>query len=132
MTGHRGPATVEFRRDERSGCFVLIEINARTILAQEMITRSGLDVPLIAYCDAKGKPMPTPTSATAVRWIDLQSDWRAFRQLRRRGQITTWQWIESIASCRAPAYFALSDPLPFLVRTWMWLSSIVSSRRPVP
>ena len=131
ITGHRGPATVEFRRDERSGRFVLIEINARTILAQEMITRSGLDVPLIAYCDAKGKSMPESTPAMAVRWIDFQSDFRAFRQLRRRGQITTWQWLESIASCRAPAYFALSDPAPFLVRTWMWLSSLVTSRGPV-
>jgi predicted ATP-grasp superfamily ATP-dependent carboligase len=39
--GHRGPATVEFRRDIRDGRYVLMEINARTILGQEMITRSG-------------------------------------------------------------------------------------------
>jgi predicted ATP-grasp superfamily ATP-dependent carboligase len=131
MTGHRGPATVEFRRDQRSGRFVLIEINARTILAQEMITRSGLDVPLIAYCDAKGKPVPASKAAVAVRWVDFQSDFRAFRQLRRRGRITTWQWLESIASCRAPAYFALGDPAPFLVRTWMWLSGFALGGRPI-
>ena len=131
MTGHRGPATVEFRRDQRNGRFVLIEINARTILAQEMITRSGLDVPMIAYCDVKDKPIPAPKPSVAVRWIDLQSDFRAFRQLRRRGQITTWQWLESIISCRAPAYFAFDDPAPFIVRSWMWLASLAPSRRPV-
>ena len=130
MTGHRGPATVEFRRDQRNGRFVLIEINARTIFCQEMITRSGLDVPLIAYCDAKDKPLPASMPTVAVRWIDFQSDFRAFRQLRRRGQITTWQWLESIAFCRATAYFATSDPVPFLVRTWMWAAGLVLSRRP--
>jgi D-aspartate ligase len=123
VSGHRGTATVEFRRDQRNGQFVLIEINPRTSLAQELITRSGLDIPLLAYADAKAKPLPPTVSAIPVRWIDFVSDFRAFRQLRRRGQITTWQWLGSIAGCRAFAYFALDDPRPFLTRSWMWLTS---------
>ena len=122
VSRHRGTATVEFRRDQRNGRFVLIEINPRTSLAQELITRSGLDIPLLAYADAKAKPLPPTAPVTAVRWIDFVSDFRAFRQLRRRGQITTWQWLESIAGCRAFAYFALDDPWPFLTRSSMWLT----------
>ena len=105
ITGHRGPATVEFRRDQRNGRFVLMEINARTILGQEMITRSGLDVPLIAYHDAKGTPVPAMGPARPIRWIHFGSDFQAFKELRRTGRITTLEWIKSIA----PA-----DPLPTL------------------
>ncbi len=122
VSGHRGTATVEFRRDQRNGRFVLIEINPRTSLAQELITRSGLDIPLLAYADAKAMPMPPTVPVIAVRWIDFVSDFRAFRQLRRRGQITTGQWLGSIAGCRAFAYLALDDPRPFLTRSWMWLT----------
>lgn len=131
ITGHRGPATVEFRRDERDGRFVLMEINARTILAQEMITRSGLDVPLIAYHDAKGLPVAPTGRPLPIRWVFLGEDFRAFRQLRRSGSITTHQWLGSIIACNAFAYFALDDPGPFLARIAMWLSRRLR-RRTVP
>ena len=105
VTGHRGPATVEFRRDERDGRLVLMEINARTILGQEMITRSGLDVPLMAYHDAMGHPVPLPGRVKPVRWMHFQADFRAFRALRRGGQLTAWQWLNSISAC-SPLIFS--------------------------
>lgn len=122
IVGHRGPATVEFRRDERTGRFVLIEINARTILGQEMITRSGLDVPLLAYHDAKGKSLPVAGPSIPTRWVYFGSDYEAFRQLRRSGQLTTWRWLRSLVTCRAFAFLALDDLQPFLIRVRMWLS----------
>ncbi len=121
ICGHRGPATVEFRRDPRDGRYVLMEINARTILGQEMITRSGLDAPLLAWHDATGRPMPAPRPTRRVTWIFLGPDFRAFRELRRQGKITFLEWLRSIASCRSFAYFAWDDPAPFLVRTGLWL-----------
>jgi D-aspartate ligase len=132
VLGHRGPATVEFRRDVRTGRFVLIEINARTILAQEMITRSGLDVPLLAYHDAMGMRTPEPAKTVHMRWIDFESDFRAFKQLRERGQITVWQWLRSVISCRAFAYFARDDLRPALVRARLWLTGRSQPRRPRP
>ena len=128
IAGHRGPATVEFRKDARSGRFVLIEVNARTILGQEMITRSGFDVPLIAYHDAKGLSPPVQRRAAAVRWISLGSDFRAFRELRKRGQITTRQWLRTIVACRSFAYFALDDPAPFFARITLWLRRRMSGK----
>ncbi len=127
VTGHRGPATVEFRRDERSGRLVLMEINARTILGQEMITQSGLDVPLMAYHDAKGMPVMTPRPVKPVRWLHFQSDFRSFRALRGRGQLTAWQWVRSLIGCRAFAYFALDDPGPCLQDLRCWLVRALSS-----
>ena len=83
----------------RNGRFVLIEINARTIMVQEMITRSGLDVPLIAYHDAMGLPLPVPGPVVPVRWIHLGGDFRAFRQMRRAGSITPGTWLRIVVTC---------------------------------
>jgi predicted ATP-grasp superfamily ATP-dependent carboligase len=121
VCGHRGPATVEFRRDARDGRFVLMEINARTILGQEMITRSGLDVPLLAWHDATGRPLPPPTPARRVQWVFLGPDFRAFRELRRHGSITMLAWLRSVAASRSFAYFAWDDPAPFLARVALWI-----------
>lgn len=128
-TGHRGPATVEFRRDERNGRLVLMEINARTILGQEMIARSGLDVALMAYQDAKGNPVPLPGAVKFIRWMHFQSDFRAFRTLRRRRQLTAWQWLNSIVACRAFAYFAVDDPKPFFTDLRRWVVSAIGGYR---
>jgi predicted ATP-grasp superfamily ATP-dependent carboligase len=122
ITGHRGPATVEFRRDARNGRFVLMEINARTILGQEMITRSGFDVPLAAYRDAKGQPMQTVGAPSFVRWASFGADFRAFKGLRKRGALTTPRWLASILGCRCFAYFAPDDPWPLLTRIGAWLA----------
>jgi predicted ATP-grasp superfamily ATP-dependent carboligase len=126
--GHRGPATVEFRRDARDNHFVLMEINARTILGQEMITRSGLDAPLLAWHDATSKPLPPPVPARPVQWTFFGPDFRAFRELRRRGSITTLEWLMSIARSRSFAYFAWDDPLPFLARVGLWIGRRLQGR----
>jgi D-aspartate ligase len=121
VCGHRGPATVEFRRDARDGRFVLMEINARTILGQEMITRSGLDAPLLAWHDATGRSLPPPAPVRPVQWLYLGPDFRAFRELRRRGSITTFGWLKSVAASQCFAYFSWDDPGPFLARIRLWL-----------
>jgi predicted ATP-grasp superfamily ATP-dependent carboligase len=130
LTGHRGPATVEFRRDPRDGRFVLMEINARTILGQEMISHSGFDVPLLAYHEAKGLPFPPAGRMRRTRWVIFGDDFRAVRVLRARGEITTWAWIRTLLRCNSFGYFRLDDPLPFFVRLWMWLGGLFRRRRP--
>lgn len=126
--GHRGAATVEFRRDPRDNSLRLIEINPRTSLCQELLTASGFDTPLIAYHDALGLPLPRIPPARARRWVSLGDDFRAYRQLRQEGSLTTWQWLASLAKCRSFAYFAWDDPGPFLARGWLWVSRFLHGR----
>jgi len=128
VIGHRGPATVEFRRDARDGRHVLMEVNARTILGQEMIAQSGLDAPLLAYCDAKGLPPPPPRPTRRARWVCLGPDMRAFREMQRSGTITTSAWLKSVARCNCFAYFAWDDPAPFVARITAWLARQLSGR----
>ncbi len=128
ITGHRGAATVEFRRDVRDGRFVLMEINVRTVSGQQLVTSSGLDVPLLAFHDANGLPLPPVQPVRRVRWLFLGLDFRAFRELRERGEITTLQWLNSLASSRSFAYFAWDDLLPFLWRAGNALSRYLRGR----
>jgi predicted ATP-grasp superfamily ATP-dependent carboligase len=121
VTGHQGAATVEFRKDPRDGRFVLMEINVRTVSGQELVTRSGLDVPLIAYRDAMGLPVSVPPPRR-VRWFRFGLDFRAFRDLRKARALTTLQWLATVLPSRSFAYFAWDDPMPFLVRFGNWLN----------
>lgn len=133
VIGYRGAATVEFRRDPRDGRFVLMEINVRTVSGQELITASGLDVPLIAYHDAQGNALPGPRPVRRVRWLRLGLDALAFRELRRRGSITTSGWLRSIMGARSFAYFAWDDPAPALARALQWIGRQLLGRfRPAP
>jgi predicted ATP-grasp superfamily ATP-dependent carboligase len=116
ITGHRGAATVEFRRDTRDGRFVLMEVNVRTVSGQQLVTSSGLDVPLLAFHDATARSMPAVPPVRPTSWLFLGLDFRAFRELRSRGEITTLQWLRSLARCRSFAYFAWDDPVPFFTR----------------
>jgi predicted ATP-grasp superfamily ATP-dependent carboligase len=127
-TDHRGAATVEFRKDPRDGRFVLMEINVRTVSGQELITRSGLDVPLISYHDAMGLPVPEPLPPRRIRWFRFGLDFRAFRDLRKTTDLTTWRWLASVLPSRSFAYFAWDDPLPFLVRFGNWLDRQLMGR----
>lgn len=128
ITGHRGAATVEFRRDPRDGRFVLMEINVRTVSGQELISSSGLDVPLIAYHDACGRRPPPSQPVRRVRWLRLGLDIRAFRELRRRGALSTFGWLRSALSARSFAYFAWDDPAPFFARASLWIERQLKGR----
>lgn len=128
VAGHRGAATVEFRKDARNGQFVLIEVNARTILAQGMITASGFDVPLIAYHDAKGLPMPPLRPVRPVRWLYFGADYRAGRELAKVGKLTLRDWLRSLAPCRSFAYFAVDDPMPYIARIAQWMRQKLTGR----
>ncbi len=55
-----GPAMVEFKRDPRSGEFVLIEINPRFWGSLALPVHAGVDFPYLYYRLAGGDP-PTPT-----------------------------------------------------------------------
>lgn len=125
ITGHRGPATIEFRRDVRDGRLVLIEINVRTVSGQEMMVRSGLDVVRMAWQDATGQTVTPPGPVEPTRWINFQMDFRAFRVMRNRGELTLLQWLRSIKGCTACAYYASDDPAPFYAAFRGWVASAI-------
>lgn len=113
--GLRGLGNVEFKLDELDGRLKLIECNARFTEANCLVMASGLDLPLLVYNRLVGRtPPPLETYRKGVRlWYPLE-DYRAFRQLRRQGQLSLWQWLGSLAHRKRLPYLQWSDPLPSL------------------
>jgi D-aspartate ligase len=110
-TGYRGPFDAEFARDERDGCFRLIEVNVRAWWQVELARACGVDVVRMAYEDALGHPVAATTVyRVGVGWVNPIQDLRAQRSARRAGERpdTAGWW-----SARH-ALFAWNDPVPGL------------------
>jgi len=64
--GHTGYGVVEFKRDARDGVLRITEVTGgRTWFPHGLVTRSGLNLPYIWYCDALGRPLPRPARVNA-------------------------------------------------------------------
>ena len=110
--GYRGVSQVEFKRDPRDGRYKLMEINARLWQWHGLATACGVNLPLIAYRDLTGEPVPEAhMNGHGKRWA------------------ITLMPGESPAPQRPPyvdAVFAIDDPKPGLVHLARVARSVVS------
>jgi predicted ATP-grasp superfamily ATP-dependent carboligase len=115
----KGPFKMDLKRDPRDGRWHLLEINARFNLWHYLGARNGLNLMRVAYDYLLSRERPEPARPRSrYRWISLDSDWRAFRALRSRGEITFARWAASLAFSRKVCnVFAWDDPGPWL-RLW--------------
>ena len=128
--GFHGIGNIEFRRDPRDGEFKLMELNTRTALGEEVLIAGGLHLPYIAYRDLIGRPVIVePGYRVGVKWWYFETDFRAFKVYRQRGELTLWTWLRSVWGAQAFAYFAWDDPRPFLVMMknfiWKWRRGLI-------
>jgi predicted ATP-grasp superfamily ATP-dependent carboligase len=116
QVGLRGLANVEFKRDDRDGALKLIECNARFTAANCLVAASGYDLASFVYNRIVGLPQP-PLGKFKVgkRLLMPVEDFHAYRALKRRGDLTFWQWLKSIAHPTTFPIFRWSDALPTLV-----------------
>lgn len=114
----KGVFKMDFKRDPRDGRWLLLEINARYTLWHYLAARNGLNMMLAAYRFLLRGERPGADECryrTHHRWINMQLDLRACRELRRLGALTTLQWLRSIIDTRnVGTMFAWSDPGPWL------------------
>jgi D-aspartate ligase len=115
--GLQGLANAEFKYDERDGQLKLIECNARFTAANSLVARAGFDLGNFVYNRIVGIPQPPLTNfRTGMRMWDPLRDFRAFLELRERGEMTLMQWLASIMHRTSIAYFSWRDPLPSILR----------------
>jgi predicted ATP-grasp superfamily ATP-dependent carboligase len=115
--GLRGLVNVEFKRDARDQQLKLIECNARLTAANEVVRRAGVDFARIAYDRALGRPVAPPATFRegVYEWHPV-ADYRAFRQYRSHGQLTTVQWLASLMHRQSIPLVALDDLAPVFSR----------------
>lgn len=115
--GLQGLANAEFKYDDRDGRLKLIECNARFTATTGLIARAGFDLGNFVYNRIVGIPQPPLTRfKTGLRTWDPLRDFRAFLQLRERGEMTLIEWLASVMHRTSISYFCWRDPLPSLIR----------------
>jgi len=114
--GLAGVFKMDFKRSGANGRFYLFEINTRFNLWHYLGAKNGVNLPRVAYDFLVGRKYPErATAQTRYRWVDLQYDWRAFRELKAQGRISSAQWLWSLAQApKVYDLFAWDDPAPFL------------------
>jgi D-aspartate ligase len=114
-SGLRGIAVVEFKRDARDGRLKLMECNVRFTKSNDVIVRSGIDMPKLFYGRITGAPYPPVDDfeAGVGLWWPREDRW-AFRQYRAEGELTRGQWLASLRGRTYVPVFSLTDPGPSL------------------
>ncbi|HEV8439995.1 MAG TPA: hypothetical protein VGT40_18045 [Methylomirabilota bacterium] len=116
--GHRGLAFAEFKRDRRDGRFKLTEVTAgRTWFPHALVTRSGINLPLITYRDVLGLEVTVPSSyEEGIKWIHEERDLKTVcLYFLPERELSVWSWLKSYRGKRVYAYGAWDDPKPLLV-----------------
>ncbi len=117
QAGLRGLANAEFKLDARDNTLKLIECNARFTAANALIARAGLDLSSLVYNRLVGLPLPRLDHyRDDVTLWDPFRDYKAFRELQSRGELTTLGWLRSVMRPHIFPGFNWSDPMPGLAR----------------
>lgn len=113
-----GPFKMDVKRDPGTGRFYLLEINARYTLWHLVGALNGVNLMRVAYDYLlRGEHPVARRYRTSHRWISMELDYRAFRELKAQGQLGLVGWLRSIVLSRnAYNLFSWSDPMPWATR----------------
>jgi D-aspartate ligase len=115
---YEGMGEVELKRDPRDDRLKLMEINPRAWTQIGQPGAAGVDLPLIEYCDLARLPLPEIAKPReGVRWWEGVKDYRAFRELHGRDELSWSAWIRSFWGAECLPWLALDDLGPFLRET---------------
>jgi predicted ATP-grasp superfamily ATP-dependent carboligase len=119
----RGVFKMDFKRDSSDGSWYLLEINARYNLWHYLGARNGANLMAAAYEYLVDGTRPAPVRAdTRYRWLSLDLDFKAYRELAGRGETTFTQWAGSLLRSRnIYNVFAWHDPVPWI---HFWVSRV--------
>jgi D-aspartate ligase len=116
----RGPFKIDLKRDPGDDRWYVLEVNARYTLWQYLGAANGMNLMRTAYDYlAEGQRTTFAAPASRLRWLDLALDFKAARELRRKGELGWLRWAGSlVASRKLHTLFSWSDPLPFAHLAW--------------
>jgi D-aspartate ligase len=110
-----GMGGIEFKKNTRTGRFVMIEPTVGRVDAQEEVaTIHGVNIPLIAYLHESGLPLPPIcTNRMPAIWRNSWAHWRAI--LRNNNQLAHARGLKVV-----DAYWRFNDPLPAVAHSFGW------------
>ena len=128
-SGLRGVAHVEFRKDARDGRLKLMECNNRFDLCTQLICSAGIELPLLVYNEAVGRPAPRMRPPKyGIRVWHPRPDFTALRAYRAEGLLTTRSWVRSLLHRQRFTVFSWRDPMPSIKEHRRWLVRLARRR----
>jgi D-aspartate ligase len=112
--GYRGMAEVEYKRDDRTGEYKLIEINTRHWDWHRLGMANNVNVSWAAYSDLTGqKYLPQRRKrSSASKWVADDATWSYFLSGVYNQQIHVKTFLKKLSGRRQYGIFDWSDPLP--------------------
>jgi predicted ATP-grasp superfamily ATP-dependent carboligase len=111
---YRGMAEVEYKKDDRTGEYKLIEINTRHWDWHRLGMANNVNVSWAAYCDLTGeKYSPQPEmKPSASKWVADDATWSYFLRGVYNHEIQVKSFLRKLRGRRQYGIFEWSDPMP--------------------
>jgi predicted ATP-grasp superfamily ATP-dependent carboligase len=110
--GLTGLAEVEYKRDPRTGSFLLLDINARVWGWHTLAATAGADFPYFAWQLIHQEPVPELHVRSGVRWVRMLTDLPAAASEIVRGRLSLSGYLNSLRFPMEFAIFAADDLVP--------------------
>jgi len=124
--GFKGFAEIEFKKDEHTGEFYLIEINVRITNFNAMLQKVGLNFPYITYKELVGEPLPPKAveETTNIAFWYFYEDILAIKDYLKTKQLSILSIIRTLFRRKAGAIWSWKDPVPGFSYTAMMIKRI--------
>jgi predicted ATP-grasp superfamily ATP-dependent carboligase len=118
---YHGLGYVEMKRDRRTGQHFIIEPNIGRPTGRSAIAEAGgVELLYTKYCDLVNLALPANREQKyeGVKWIYFMHDIQSSFYYWRRGELTFWDWWQSMRGSKNDAVFSWTDPAPFWYHFW--------------
>ncbi|MGH8184721.1 MAG: FAD-dependent oxidoreductase [Rhodanobacteraceae bacterium] len=123
-TGVVGMASMEYKRDARSGAFRMVEPTiGRTDYQEEVATLNGVNLPHAAWCSELGTTFPEPSPATRPRVWRVRSEDQQSAVAQKQSARQGFEGARVVE-----ALWRGSDPVPGLMQGWRHVQRALQSR----
>jgi D-aspartate ligase len=110
--GYYGLAELEYKLDERTGEYKLLDMNARTWGYHTLGLRAGVDFPYLLFADQMGTRLTPCRAQVGVKWIRLVTDLPTGALEIWRGGLDWREYLRSLTDIQTESVFCREDPLP--------------------
>jgi predicted ATP-grasp superfamily ATP-dependent carboligase len=114
-----GLVELEYKWDERTGEYKLLDVNARNWGYHGLGRPAGVDFSYLLFADQIGEPVPPVRARPGVSWIRLLTDLPTAAVELSGGRLDIGDYLRSLRRVDAEAVFSLRDPLPFVAEVAM-------------